>query len=155
MNTGSGRVYFGGVPTEPDVKKLLERFDVEDMIPGYEIKYSEVSEVIGQPKEASRWRTVTTAWRKRLENDRGIFLGCDKEKGCFYVLSEGGKVDLSGSKLQSAATAAKRAYVVLGCVDTKKLSDDERRKHEFYSMKSGVMIAAGQLRSKKMILPET
>lgn len=155
MNTGSGRVYFGGVPTEPDVKKLLERFDVEDMIPGHEIKYSEVSEVIGQPKEASRWRTVTTAWRRRLEKDRNIFIGCNPEKKCFYVLSEGGKVGLSGSKLRSATVAAKRSFEVSNCVDTKKLSDDERRKHEFYSMKSGVMIAAGQLRSKKMIMPET
>ena len=150
-----GKAYFAGVPTEPDIKKLLESFDVEDMVPGYEIKYSEVSRVIDQPKEASRWRTVTTAWRNRLEKDRGIFIGCNSEKKCFYVLSEGGKVGLSGSKLRSAVTAAKRSYVVSGCVDTKKLSDDERRKHEFYSMKSGVMIAAGQLRSKKMILPET
>ena len=152
---GNGRVYFSGVPTEPDVKKLLDAYNVEDMIPGFKMDYAEVSRIIGSNKEASRWRTVTTAWRRRLEKDRNIFIGCNPEKKCFYVLSEGGKVELSGSKLRSATVAAKRSFEVSNCVDTKKLSDDERRKHEFYSMKSGVMIAAGQLSSKKMIMPET
>jgi hypothetical protein len=154
MSEGKGTVFFGGIPTEPDVKKLINTFDVRKMTPGCTIEYSEVAEVIEQKKDSSRWRTVTSSWRKRLEKDHGIFLDCDSVKQAFCVLSEGGKVGLSGRKLRSAVSAARRSYIISGQVDVKQLNEDEKRNHEFYTMRSGNVIASVQLRSGRNTLPE-
>ena len=154
MSEGRGKLYFGGIPTEPDVNLLMRSFDINEMNPGYTVDYSKVSEIINQRIRSSRWRTVTMAWRKRLEKGHGIFLDCDPDKQAFFVLSEGGKVGLSGKKLRSSIVAARRSYVVSGHVDAKKLSEDEKRHHEFYSLRAGNILASAQLRMKKNTLPE-
>lgn len=149
-------VYFGGIPTEPDIKRLTEAFKVQEMNPGDTIDYEEVAIVIGQAVKSSRFRSVTTAWRKRVENDFSIIIGCspDPLKKSFCILSESEKVDLSGKKLRSAVRLARRSYKIASFVDVKKLNEEEKKTLDHYAAKSASVIAAAQLRSGKNNLPE-
>lgn len=151
---GKERVFFGGVPTEPDVKKLMDAIDVKALPKGSSIEYETVSEIIGIQYKAPRWRSVTLSWRKKLEKDFGIIIDCSQTESAFIVLTEGGKVGLSGRKLRSAVSSARRAYIVSGQVDVKQLSEDEKAKHDFFSARAGNILVSAQLRSGNKNLPE-
>lgn len=154
MGDTVSNVFFGGVPTGPDVNKLVAAFPAEVLTSGYKIPYDEVSKIIGYDQKTSRWRSVTNAWRKKIEKDCNIFIRCDSAEHEFIVLSEGGKVQLSGDKLRSAVTSARRSISILTAVELKKLSDDERKQYDFHTSRAGLIVASGQLRSNKNNLPE-
>jgi len=163
MGKTGGSVYFGGIPTGPDVKKLIDAFELSKMVPGYTIPYSEVEKIIEQQSDSNRWRSVTDAWRKKVERDYGIFIGCDSVKSnddseeyekVFCILTEGGKVELTGKKLRTAVRSAKRSYVIAGSIDVKKLSDDQKKTYDFNRLTSANIMATAQLRSGKNLLPE-
>jgi hypothetical protein len=154
METRKSSVFFGGIPTEPDVNKLLEEINVKEMKPGETVPYSDVGIVIGQRVGTSRWRSVTNAWRKRLEKDYNIIIGCKSFEKAFCILTEGGKVNLSGRKLRSAVTMARRSYKISGYVDVKKLTEAEKKDYEHFTLKSANILATAQLRGGKNLLPE-
>lgn len=147
-------VYFGGIPTEPDVNRLMDAFQVQKMAAGDMIPYSKISDVIGQEKESRRWTSVTNAWRKKIEKDYGIILGCDPFNRAFRILPEGGKVQLSRKKLRAAVSSARRSYIISGLIDVKQLTKDEKREHDFNLTRSGNLLASAQLRSNNKHLPE-
>lgn len=151
---GKSNVCFGGIPTEPDVNRLMDAFHIPKMSPGDTIPYSKISDVIGQDKGSRRWTSVTNAWRKKIEKDYNIILGCDPPNQAFRILPEGGKVQLSRRKLRSAVSAARRSYIVSGLVDVRQLTKDEKREHDFNLMKSGNLLASAQLRNNRNTLPE-
>ena len=147
------KLYFGGIPTEPDVNRLIDAFSVDDLKPGTQISYNETARIINQKVRTYRWKTVTTSWRKKLENDYNIILVCIPESQAFEVLTEPGKVKLSRSKLRSSVRLARRSIDVSGRVNLKALSDEERKAHDFNCNKASAVIASGQLRSAQKQLP--
>jgi len=147
-------IYFGGIPTAADVNLLMESIQVQKMKPGDLIPYADITDIIRQDKKSHRWISVTNAWRKKIEKDYNIILECDPTERAFRILPEGGKVQLSRKKLRTAASAARRSYVISGLVNVKQLTEDERRDHDFNMMKSGNLLAVAQLRGNTNNLPE-
>jgi hypothetical protein len=145
-------VFFGGVPTEPDVEKLRKEWPEEELEPGDIIPYDEVCSIIGVKFRQSRFRTVTNAWRKMVEEETNIIIGTEPSVG-FRVLSESEKAKLSGSKLRASTRAAKRSYIVAARVDRCKLEEEEQKKLDHYVGVSAKIILAAKLRGKP-ILPE-
>lgn len=154
MQKGQKTIYFGGVPTGPDVNKLVDKYPIEKLILGYKMPYSEISEVIEQPIRSSRFRSVTEAWRKKMEKDYNIIIRCDSFESQFYVLTEGNKVDFGGEKLRCAVNAARRTSSILSRVVLNKLTEEEKKNYDFFSARAGGMVATAQLRSGKKLLPE-
>jgi hypothetical protein len=151
---GKGKIYFGGIPTGPDVNRLVDAFKVQEMNLGDLIPYEKVSEIIGQGQNSSRWRSITNAWRKKIENEHNIIIRCDNEKPAFRLIKEGEKVKYSSEKICSAAKAARRSLAILTVVNLKELTEDERKTFDFNTTRSGSMISSAQLRSGKNHLPE-
>lgn len=147
-------VYWGGVPTEPDVNRLLDKYPQEGLHIGRQIPYAETESVISIPKQSSRWATVTKAWRKKVETDFNIIIACMPENQAFVVLSEGEKVLLSRQKLRSSVKFSRRSMEVSARVDLKALTDDERKNHDFNCSKAAAVIASGQLRNGRKSLPD-
>lgn len=64
------KLFLGGVPTAPDVKKLRKAFpEIEE---GTDFTHDEVGAVIGLQPNSSRYRCITTAWRKEMLNEFNI-----------------------------------------------------------------------------------
>lgn len=61
---GKHGLFFGGVPTEPDVRRLLSAF--ANIKAGDEIAHADVAKAIGAEPTTARYRSVTSAWRKHL-----------------------------------------------------------------------------------------
>ncbi|KQP36110.1 hypothetical protein [Pseudorhodoferax sp. Leaf274] len=92
------KVYFGGMPTEPDVKKLLAAFP--DIQEGDEIAHEDIERVIGHKREDNRYRAVVAAWRKRLLNDENQDLGAVSGIG-FKCLAPDERISRSVDGFQS------------------------------------------------------
>lgn len=147
------QAFFGGVPTDVDVKTLRDTYPESQMEAGQVIPYREVERLLNERKDSHRWKGVTNRWRKIVENETGIVVGVERGEG-FKVLEEPEKVDLSGSKLRSAARAARRSYEVGNRVNARLLSEEDRHRLDFYTTKSSKVIAASQIKSRKKLLPD-
>ena len=148
------KVFFGGVPTEPDIKKIREVFPDTKLEEGDRIPYRKISDVISEEYNTSRWRTVTMQWRKKVEKDTGIIIGADGDERAFYVMSNPEKVGLMRQKLRSASRFARRTYTISAVVDVTKINEEDRKMHEFCQSRSAKIIATAQLRSGQKQLPE-
>lgn len=62
--------YLGGVPYDPDVRKLEEAFGVPPI--GTLIEYAQISAVLQCSRESHRFRGVLDAWRTRLLREHNV-----------------------------------------------------------------------------------
>ena len=155
MGKNENALFFGGVPTEPDVKKLMEAYPAESLAPETIIPYIKVTEITGIAYNSSRWSSVTNQWRKRVEDDYGIMIGVIEEtKGkAFIVFTESQKLDYCHKQTRGAVRKVKRAITVIPGINRNQLSEDEQKKKDHLSLVHGAMIAAAQMKQKKQ-LPE-
>lgn len=144
------RLFLGGLPTEPDIKRIREAFPDCELKAGDIIRHDNIERVLQVKKGSSRYQTLTTRWRKLVETESGIIIGAERGTG-FKVLSDGQKVGLSGAKLRSAARFARRAYIVAGRVDRSNLTDDERTRLDHQTRCSAGIIAAAQIKSQSQL----
>jgi hypothetical protein len=130
------KMFFGGVPTALDVRKLQEAFPA--LSPGDEIEHEQIEAVIEVDRASSRYRTVTNAWRKHLLTDANIDIGAISGVG-FRVLLDHERISTSVKGFQSGVRkqirCVKRAILVR--------TDDEilRRKQEVMN-RLGIAIAS-------------
>lgn len=149
------KAFFGGIPTDVDVNRLISAYPVEGLVSGTVIPYGDVSKVIGESYGSNRWRTVTTRWRRKVEVDHNLYIEPDtNEARQFVVLDERGKVGLSRKKLRSSVRMARRSFTISARVDVGQLTDEEKSAHEFNCSRSAAVLATGQLRRKAPSLPE-
>ena len=139
-------VFFGGVPTEPDVKALRETWPDSAMEAGQVIPYDAVAKVIGSKRESARFRTVTSRWRALVERETGrIVIGVELGVG-FKVLDNTQKIDLGHSHLASAVRQSRRAYRLTATVDTKGLDEQDRDRLTLLQRRSGALLATAQIK---------
>jgi len=63
-------IFSSGIPTEPDVKKLLTTFT--NLKAGVVITHTDIENTINVKPGTARYRTIVTAWRRRLLNEQNI-----------------------------------------------------------------------------------
>jgi hypothetical protein len=141
------QLFFGGIPAQPDVDKLRRAFPDSRLLPGYIIPYAEIEKIINVPASDSRFRSVTNKWRREIERETNKIIGVNPGSN-FVVLSESEKVDLSGRKLNSAARAAKRSYVIIARTDLQQLTDEERARVQHQTDFGAKILASAQIRSR-------
>ena len=141
----STKLYLGGLPTAPDVKRLRERFPDNALRVGQIVDYADVEATLGCARHTYRFKTVTNRWRKLVEKESGVIIGAMAGKG-FAVLDDHQKLDASGAKPRSAARAARRSYVLAGHIDRKNLTDEERGRLDHQGRVSAAVLAAASVR---------
>ena len=147
MDVKKNTLHFGGLPTDPDVKRIREKYPDDDLEVGRKISYQEIARLINEPVRSSRWTTVTQSWRKKVEAATNIIIGtCEGVN--FIVLDDSQKVDLSESKLKTASRNARRAFIVSNKVDIANLSDSERARLDHQINVSAKIIASAKLKGK-------
>ncbi len=100
------KAFFGGIPTSIDVRKLREAFP--SLREGDEITHEQVEAVIGSERHASRYRTVTSAWRRELLRNDGIEIGAVIGIG-FRCLTPPERIDSSVAGVKAGARKQIRA----------------------------------------------
>ena len=96
----ANKMFFGGMPTGPDVRKLITAFGKPT--PGTEMTHEEIEEVLSISRKENRYFAVTGAWRKQLLKDDGIDIGAVAGIG-FRSLLDGERVSNGISGVQQGA----------------------------------------------------
>jgi hypothetical protein len=146
-------LHFGGVPTDPDIRRIRQEHPDHTLTPGTLIRYEDVERLIQTGRDTARFRTVTDKWRRQVEDETGsVVIGTEPGLG-FKVLTEAEKLNLGYDKLRSAARSARRSYVVAGRVSVSQLSEEDRERHRVLQQRNAAVISAAQVKSKAQ-LPE-
>lgn len=119
----------GGLPTGPDVKKLVAAFP--DIKPGDVIEYDDVEDVLGfkRKERESRWRTVTDAWRRFLKREHNFLLVPLPKENAFKRLTENERSSYDFQGTRTGLRKVLRTTRDMHLVDTAQLSQKELQSH--------------------------
>lgn len=141
-----GKVYFAGLPTDMDVRALLEQFGVPTE--GQIIAYEQVAEVIRCRPRSGRFKSVTDRWRNRLKREHNIYLRA--KDGQFTVLDPSARVDLGSSYLRRAGRTLRRGHVVVESTDRNRLTKEERAQADHILMTTASALQAARLQARRV-----
>jgi len=145
-------VYFKGIPTEPDLQKLLDKYPHTEMKAGQIIYYDDVETILNTDKKSARFWTITTKWRNTLQSKFGFIVDTVSGEG-FKILSEKEKVGFGGRKLKSAGNMAKKAYHVFSVTDVMQLDDPSKSEYNSAVRRTVAILHSQKL--KPRIAPPT
>lgn len=143
-------LFFGGVPTSPDVDKLIKEFDAA---PGSQISYEQVEQCIGVSIKEFRFRTVTNAWRKRVFREK--LIQSEADGGVFKFLTADEACDSGVKGLWRIGRATGRLRVHVEAIDPAAASSDAKRdKINLVRRASHAMHEASQASVKTIAAPK-
>jgi len=140
-------LYFGGVPTDIELARLRERYQVPEE--GQVIPYAEIAELIGTPRESTRFKTVTDRWRSVLWREYNVLVGVERGVG-FKVLSPDERVDHGSSKYRGGLRAVKRGSAVVTSSDRARMSEESQRRADHVAQVTAAVIGAARVESKRV-----
>ena len=141
-----------GVPYQVDVDRIVRIWPVSKMKVGMKIEYSSIEELCGLEYRTARWCGVTDAWRRQVERESGLIVGCIAHEKAFVVLNSTERVHLADSKVRTAGKAIRRAVRVASRTGDDGLSDEDKRRRDHLVIAGAKLQAAHEaalLRAKE------
>lgn len=142
-------LYFGGIPTEPDVKKLRAAYPQPkdgDIIP-----YEDVEELlaVNRKTQRARWCAITNRWRKLHEHETGQVIGVEPAVG-FKALLDDEKLNAGVGKVRHVYKTVRRARVLVGLTNPAKLTAEDRRRMDHLTNRVAMLEGAAATRAKEI-----
>ena len=125
------RLFFGGIPTAPDVKKLEDRFGI--LKAGTLISHAELSSCIGVPWKSTRYRSVVESWRKKLMREHNIDTGAEPSVG-IRILTGPERIAASEADFGSAVKKTRKAVKRIVPIPDEGLSEIEKKTRDHVRM---------------------
>lgn len=141
-------IFKNGLPTDIDINKIRAQYPDNNLKQGMKIAYEEISHLLGIDLASYRFRTVIARWRKKLENESGIFLKPLHGQKIWQVCDDADTADMSIEKTKSAARAAKRSVQIAAHVDIKHLNEDQRKRFETSQRFSAAVIGMSTVKAQ-------
>jgi hypothetical protein len=146
-----GKMFDGGLPTSPDVDKLIEKYGVPG--DGFTVEYDELAELIEAPVGSNRFRGVIARWRRRLERDHNVLL--EAMWGSHYQYAgPKRRVDICGSQFKAGARKVEKAGVRAQRTEKAELNQDEIRTLDHVALNAAAFRAARLSMPKQLVLPD-
>lgn len=144
-------IFKGGIPIEPDVRTLHERFKTpaeRDLI-----AYDEIARLIGAAYGSHRFRSVVTVWRRQLERPPHCRrLVAQSDKRAYLVLDGDGHVRHADRKIDLGLRGIKRQVRSVVNVDPSRLSTEGKLQRD-HTLLKGASATSYQLRMSKKETP--
>ena len=121
------KLFLGGIPTAPDVKKLREAFDGLEV--GAEISHQEVEEITDCDRKSSRYRSVTTAWRKEVLRELNVQIESVPGEG-FRILNATERLIHGHKRFSEGTRKQARSIRRVSMIPDKELTQIERSKRD-------------------------
>lgn len=142
-------LYKGGIPYEPDVKRLNEMYQPSTLKEGRTITRDEISGVLQVPIGSQRFYGVLNSWIKQLRDHHGIYMRMIPSVGVKVlppneILEHGER--MTHSKLRQAS----RAIKTFGYVDRSRLDHIGQRRLDHQCWVAGVLKGAIATAQKQM-----
>lgn len=146
-------LYFKGLPTDMDIRKLREKYPITELTRGKVITYAEIEKLLELEWNSNRFKTVTNRWRRLIEKESGLYLDPNIPGVSFKVLTHQEQV-VKMRKKQKTGNRCYRNVVKIGKnTSPDELSEEDKKELRFNMMKAAKMTAISQLRSPAL-LPE-
>lgn len=120
----SALVFSAGVPTAPDVKRLIDLFGIPSI--GTTITHDQIATAISSPYRSYRYNSVVNAWRKQLYTAHNIVLKGVAGQG-YEALDNSKRIILSSTKYKHSLRGIRRAAGVAAKTESTGLSSEEIR----------------------------
>lgn len=111
------KIFLGGVPTGPDVDRLLKEIEAR---PGVEVSYETVERLIGAKRTDNRFRSVTNSWRKRIFREKALEIKA--EGGRFLILTPDEALSSGISAFHKVGRALGRTSVRVAVINEAELA---------------------------------
>lgn len=152
------QMYFGGLPTGPDIKKLETAFPDMLSLRGTNISHESIEAVLGIRRDSARYKTVCAVWRRKVSRDSGIEIRGDLPEIVgvgLRVLSDSEQLHFGGDLRGRAAKRIRRSHIVIGGTDDAKLTPEEKRIKD-HGILAARHIHAAMMESRKFLpsMPE-
>lgn len=131
----AGKMYFGGIPTRPDVQAIMDKIRLEA---GESVSKKAIAEIIGQPESASRFRTVTNAWRARLMNEQNIEIIVDGDD--FRALLPNERLSHTVGKFTKGGRMIARSTRSAATIKASELSRDDQTRLAHFQRASAAIL---------------
>lgn len=141
------KVYFGGIPTDGDVRNLVEHLGTPRA--GDEFTHEQVEAVIGATRDTNRYRSVTLAWRKRLMRDHNLDVAALSGVG-FRCLTDSERVAAGVTGVQSGLRKQLHSVVRADRVQT---DDESLRAKQDVLRRYGIALRAEATKAMRLIEP--
>jgi hypothetical protein len=143
----SSNIFGAGVPTEPDVKRMIDKFGVPKE--GTLIRYEQIEKVIGIEKATHRFRTVIHAWRKRMHADHNVVFIAVENQG-LKAADPSERVTAASGKVRMGFRCIRRGSVIARTTDVVRLDATERRACEKLAEIDAKVLLAGVTAAKRL-----
>jgi|SRR5688572_17030408 len=144
----SGKIFQGGVPTGPDVTKLMEL----DPQPGMSLSYEEIERAIGLRYGDARFNTVIESFRKRLFRER--LLQTKRAGGAIHFLTNDGAHDEGRARVKKIGRQAGRHRIKVDAIDARDLTSERQTVHALLRREAQAMLDAAQQAEKALARPK-
>lgn len=135
-----------GMPTGPDVTLIRKTYP--ELQVGDRIEYSAISELLGVPADSSRFKSITTAWRKRELEERRV-INC--EPGVAFVVASFDQItDGTVSMFRHVSRKARRQWKKLA---TTAPVDEREQSIKEHQMRLCAMTDKDARKSRSIALP--
>jgi hypothetical protein len=114
-----------GVPTDIEVKKLFEQIGLPN--PGTVILYSQIEAIIGIKRNAPRWSSILSAWRKKLRRNNFIYTKAIKNEG-LRVMTGPEQLIYGEDGIKRSIKAMESFAHAIVAIQPDRLSDGERQR---------------------------
>jgi hypothetical protein len=124
------QLYFGGIPTGPEVRKLQEAFGNISDRKGTTIRHEDIEGIIDIPRDSNRYRTVINAWRRKVASESGVEIRGDLREVVgvgFRILSDSEQISFGVSLRNRGGKKIRHSHRAIFNTDDKNLSAEERR----------------------------
>ena len=145
------KLYFGGIPTEPDIKKLEDVFGTPTE--GTRYQWSRLEEVLGCDRRSRRFGTIIWRWRKRLLAEHNIFMRAIRGDG-LEAANPTQRVVESAGRFRSGLRKVRRASTLAGSTDRSRLSPEDRRVADHLVATAATMQGVANTSAKQLEYPD-
>ncbi len=116
--------FFGGIPVEPDVKRLDEAFGIPEE--GAFLSHAQLAEIIGSPWKSSRYRTVLHVWRRKLLTNHNLDTFIDPGRG-MKILTPPERTEVSQLNFKEHVRGVRRSAIRAQIIPDKGLTPEQIR----------------------------
>lgn len=121
------KLFTGGIPYGPDVKRLCEAFPVPALTEGLVIRHGQLEEVLGYKRGTGRYYGVIKSWIGRQQNENSIIVRWEPATG-LRVLDPAGVLHRSESQVRQKISQTVRAVKLFAWVDRKRLDENGQKR---------------------------
>ncbi len=143
------QMYFGGLPTEPDVQRLCTAVDPT---PGTEITYDQLAALLEIDKHSRRFRTILRAWRHHLFDESNVDTKAIPGHAIRFLLAPE-RTEESVTTALIGMRKLGRAYRRNQATPVQELTLPQRQKHDHVHSLLGHILHVATATRKQLALP--